>query len=60
VVANTYNAKFFCIVGSNAEKWTNFSSCVFCQVVPYKGNNFLRCGLQREKIIDVVAYTTEK
>ena len=62
---------FFRVVGNNAEKCSNFSSCVFFRVVADNADyfsalqttawkNYLRCCLQRGKMISVVGNNAEK
>ncbi len=51
---------FFCVVGNNAEKCSNFSSCVFFRVVAHNTNNFSALRQQHRKIIYVGAYNMEK
>jgi hypothetical protein len=51
---------FFRVVGNNAEKCSNFSSCVFFRVVADNADFFPRCRPQHGKIICVVAYNVEK
>jgi hypothetical protein len=53
-----YNANnFFRVVAYNAEKCSNFSSCVFFPVVAYKANHTSCCEPQRRKMIGIVNYT---
>jgi hypothetical protein len=51
---------FFRIVGNNAEKCFNFSSCVFFGVVADNTDYFSPFGPQYRKIICAVAYNVEK